>query len=108
MEQLNMEGEQHYTEFLVSVLISSFSIFFPKQPSDIYQIQRSSIYYTVYLSFLFLSSEENANSQVSYGSKQMRENFSSKSVNRTTTNYDKVKKKQKTTYNIAISDKNKI
>lgn len=51
----------------------------------------------MYLSFLFLflSSEENANSQVSYGSKQMRENFSSKSVNRTTTNYDKVKKKNK-------------
>lgn len=50
----------------------------------------------MYLSFLFLflSSEENANSQVSYGSKQMRENFSSKSVNRSTTNYDKLKKKK--------------
>lgn len=42
-----------------------------------------------------MSSEENANSQVSYGSKQMRKNFSSKSVNRTTTNYDKVKKNKK-------------
>lgn len=58
-EQLNMEEEQHYREYLVSILNSSFSIFFPLRPFDRYILQEMCHYFKsqFLVSAVFISEE---------------------------------------------------